>query len=655
MTHQKNTVVALLMCGTALPLCTTAGALAQDVVSLDPIEVRREDPLGDAADQASSVYVADAEIDRASMGDLKDLFAGIASVSVGGAIPLTQKIYVNGVDMLNLAVTVDGVAQNNRIFHHASANAFDPGMMKYVRVDPGVAPADAGFEALAGAVSMETIDANDILEDGETFGGQARLSYSDNGDIFGTSLTLAQKTGGFELLGYAKYVSGGEYTDGEGDVENGTETDLQIGLIKAAYEADAGHRFEFSAQQMADVGTRNAKANFGSTSAATYLYEATRNVVSLKYENTQAVGLWDPEISLGYSSTEIFKPEDYDSNGITDTLSATIQNTFHLANGTDITTGVDYISKTGTYSTASTGVVSGAESFDNVGIFTQARFEFSPGFDISTGLRIDHQNFTDTDGGEYSNTGLSTNISATYEVSPSWTVRGGYSSVFGGIPIEDNFLFSDDWDYSGLVEVTRGENFILGADYGSGNLTFGAEIFRTRLNDVRTSDWDRTSGSYVAGHGTYESSGYNLSATYDWTSGFARLTFSDTQALWNGETTSNYAVLDSGTALGQVLAIEMQQELPDHNLVVGGAIEAARGMNVYDVQYATDYSYAGYAVLDLFAEYHVPNVNDLVVRVTVDNVFDAKYADRATYGAEYGLETLAEPGRTISLIATVEF
>jgi hemoglobin/transferrin/lactoferrin receptor protein len=36
--------------------------------------------------------VADAELDRAHMGDLKDLFIGIASVSVGGGIPVAKKI-----------------------------------------------------------------------------------------------------------------------------------------------------------------------------------------------------------------------------------------------------------------------------------------------------------------------------------------------------------------------------------------------------------------------------------------------------------------------------------------------------------------------------------------------------------------------------------
>jgi hemoglobin/transferrin/lactoferrin receptor protein len=649
------------MCGTALLVCTATGALAQEVISLDPILVEARDDSGNTADQSTSVYVADAEVEAASMGDLKDLFAGIASVSVGGAIPLTQKMYVNGVDALNLAITVDGVSQNNRVFHHASANAFDPGMMKFVRVDPGVATADAGFEALAGAVTMETIDASDLLKDGETFGGKVRLSYSDNSDTFATSVALAKKVDGFELLGYAKYASGNEYTDGDGNVEQGTETDLTIGLLKAAYESDAGHRFELSAQQMQDEGLRNDKANFGTyyRSEYGYFYEATRNVVSLSYENTHATGLWDPEVFFGYSSTEIYKPESYDSNGLTDTFSAKVQNTFDLGNGMNIVAGVDYIDKTSQYETASTGELQGYEQFDNVGIFMQARSELASGLSVSTGLRFDSQNFTDVNGDTYDNSGFSSNLSVDYALLDNLSVHAGYSTVFGGIPIEDNYLFSDAWDYSGLTEVTRGENIVLGADFETGNVKLGAEVFQTRLDNVRTSAWDSSVSAYTAAHGDFESRGYNLSATYDWFSGFARLTFNDSETLWNGVAATNYALLDSGAMLGKVLALELQQELPNQNLLIGGMLEAADDVAVGGDAYADSYSIAGYAVLDVFAEYHVPTVEDLVLRLTIDNVFDKSYADRATYGGEYevddGFQTIDEPGRTISLIATIDF
>lgn len=165
-----------LLAGSAALSGSCVAAHAQDLAfSLDPIVVQARDDFAEAADRATSMYVADAELERARTGDLKDVFAGIASVSVGGALPLTQKIFVNGVDMLNLGVSIDGAAQNNRAFHHVSANAIDPGLLKQVRVDATISPADAGPHALAGSVVFETVDAADILGEVQRFGGTLRL------------------------------------------------------------------------------------------------------------------------------------------------------------------------------------------------------------------------------------------------------------------------------------------------------------------------------------------------------------------------------------------------------------------------------------------------------------------------------------------------
>ena len=54
-----------------------------------------------------------------------------------------------------LAVTVDGAAQNNKVFHHNGTTLIDPSLLKAVRVDAGVAPADAGFAALTGSIVYE--------------------------------------------------------------------------------------------------------------------------------------------------------------------------------------------------------------------------------------------------------------------------------------------------------------------------------------------------------------------------------------------------------------------------------------------------------------------------------------------------------------------
>lgn len=659
MTQLRTALLATTILG-AHPLALSAQE--SDIIYLDPIYVEMTDANAGAADRATSTYVSEAELEAASMGDLKDLFAGISSVSVGGAISIAQKIFVNGVDMLNLGVTVDGVAQNNRIFHHVSANAFDPGLMKFVRVDPGVAPADAGFEALAGAVTMETIDAGDLLDPGDNFGGRVRLSYGENGDTFGRSVTLAARQAGFEGLAYVKQMDGDDFEDGAGNTVLGTSTDLDSALVKLAYEAETGDRVAFSAQKMQDDALRNRRANFG---AATWnpleLYETERTIYALHYENTQAAGLWDPELTLGYSATEVGKETPYDSSGLTDTLSFTAKNHFHLSETATITAGVDYIDKTSQYSIYSTGEKLGRERIENLGLFAQARVEPMAGLNLSAGLRYDTQTFTDVNDAEHENDGLSGNLSVEYAITQSFSVRAGYSNVFGGIPVEDNYLFADPWDYSGLTEVTRGENIVLGANWEEGPLRLGAELFQTKLNTVRISAYDGGAGSYVAGHADFESKGFTLAGSYDWTYGFARMSYTYSEAELNGAAASSYAVLDYGTPLGGVFSLEVQQELTDHDMVIGGSIDAALE---YDLDYDTGAGdgfmekMPGYVVANVFAEYRPRNVDGLTLRAEINNIFDETYADRGTYGNDFTedeINTLKEPGRSVSLMLTKEF
>lgn len=652
--HTSRALRCAVFTGVTLSALVPATVSAQEAgfFELDPIYLEQLDPEAGAADRATAVYVAEAEREKAALGDLKDLFAGIASASVGGAIPVAQKIFVNGVDMLNLSVTVDGVMQNNRMFHHTSANAFDPGLLKFVRVDPGIAAADTGPNALAGAVVMETIDASDFLEGGETFGGKYRLGYSDNGKTFSNALTLVGRQGGFEWLLYGRRDSGQDYTTGAGVTQHGTAADLSSGLAKLAFEAAEGHRFEFSAQQMVDDGLRPYRANISNVITtpqrvplgAVRQYDTRRSSYSLSYHNTQASDLWDPEITLGYSENVVNVPVPFNSKGDTNTWSGTFKNTFHMGSDNTITAGVDVFDRTSRYD-ATTAVFK--ENARNIGLFAQARYDLSPELRISTGLRYDSVDFTGTTGFKKTYSGASGNLSATYFVTDDFSVRAGYSNVFGGVDIEDNYLFplpaNIGWDYSNLLPA-RSENTTVGFDWEVNQFKVGGELFRTKIKNARNN----------VANLDFQTEGYNLGVTYGWGSGFSRLTYSNSEISVNGAATNSFAALDFGTPIGQVLALEVQQELPQLNMVVGGSVDWAADFN--GTAATANKALQGYTVLNLFAEYRPPAYDNVVLRAAVDNVFDVAYADRASYGAEFNsVNTIQEPGRTVKVELSVDF
>lgn len=637
----------LLLSGVAgLALCAATATQAQEI-SLDPIIVEQADEQSGAADRATTQYVSQAELERARTGNLKDLFSGIASVAVGGAVPVAQKIFVNGVDMLNLAVTLDGVAQNNRAFHHVSANAIDPGLLKAARADAGAAPADAGPHAIAGSVVFETVDAADILAEDAVFGGDLRLAYGENGKTFTRALTLATRHAGFEALAYAKSATGSDYTTGGGETIAGTAADLQSGLLKLAYEAPEGHRFELSGMVLADDALRRYRANIGEVIGGRPVpelrrYDTERRNLSFSYENTQAEGLWDPKLVIGLSENLINIPDPELSEGRSRSVSGTLQNTFHLSETDTVVAGVDFYDRTGVYDDADEHY---REEASNIGVFAQARLEPLAGLKLSFGTRFDWQEFEGEGGFSDSYDGMSNNLSASYALTEALTVRGGYSRVFGGLSIEDNYEYwrSPDWDYAGL-KAGESENFTLGADFESGNLRLGGEVFLTKMQDARSYD----------GNFDFESRGFNLGATYGWDGGFARMTYSNSKVKVNGTLSSSYDAVDFGAPLGQVLALELQQGIGDSGWTLGGSLDLA--LDYDDVPDTAEEPIKGYEVISVFAEYVPPNRPNLRLRAEVNNLFDVEYADRATYGADFeSIVPLMEPGRNVTLSLVSKF
>ncbi|WP_156496865.1 TonB-dependent receptor plug domain-containing protein, partial [Alcanivorax sp. HI0083] len=104
------------------------------------------------------------------------------SVSVGGSIPVNEKVYVRGVEETAMLVTVDGARQNNKVFHHNATNLIDPSLLKSASAAAGVASADDGPGALGGALKYETVDVADMLAPGDNLGGFLNGRYASNGD-----------------------------------------------------------------------------------------------------------------------------------------------------------------------------------------------------------------------------------------------------------------------------------------------------------------------------------------------------------------------------------------------------------------------------------------------------------------------------------------
>ncbi len=603
------------------------------------------------ADRVNSIYVNHEALERRRPVDVKDVFSGESGVQVGGAQPLSQKVYVDGVEENNLAVSIDGARQNNKIFHHNATNVIDPSLLKLARVDPGVAPADAGPGALGGAIAYETIDVGDVLAPGDGAGGFATIDYNDNGDTLAGALSAYGRSDGFEILGYIKSASGDEYEDGDGNEVPGTETDMGSYLVKAAHESADGHRFELSAENVEDDAQRPFRANIGRLPArpdpVTRVYDIDRSNYVLSYSFVGDGGLWAPTFLVGESETSLAVPEPYGSVGSTGSFSGKIENDFAFAPGRVLTAGIDYYDDEASYSDPETPKVS--EKASNVGIYAQARLEDVGPVDLSFGLRGDSQDFEGVDGTRMDNSGVSGNASVVFNINENVSLNAGYADTWGGIALAENFIFNPNWTYTDIDPV-ESESYSYGATMRTGRVSLDARVFKTELTNVRDENY-RGGPSLTA---DFESEGYSFGLGLHWTNGFVRFSYTDSEISIDGESTDSDTSQYFGAPIGQIIDIEVAHRIERLNLAFGGVLEAA--LENSDGGGFAEQPLESYEVLNLYAEYRPQMTGNPTFRVELNNVFDEVYADRATYGQDFAsVEPLREPGRSLMLRARFEF
>jgi hemoglobin/transferrin/lactoferrin receptor protein len=593
--------------------------------------------------------------------DLSELFAAEPTLSVGGGIPMAQKLYVNGIEENNLAISIDGARQNNRVFHHNTTTLIDPSLLQAVRVDPGVAPADAGPGALGGALEYETRDVVDLLDEGDNFGGSVKSEYDSNGDVLSNNLTLYGQQGGFEALGFFRYATGDERSDGSDDEITGSETNFTSALAKIAYETENGGRFEFSMEEVSDDAERPYRANIGAIVGdwrpETRDYDLTRTNYSLEYTTTQASDVWDPTIRLSYSGTKLINDElstvmaQY-TEGETTSLNGEVSNKFAFSFG-ELNAGVDFYSDQSdiTYENSTTPAwnYTAGEELANVGVFAQLRMSPTDRTRISTGFRGDFQDFTGTDGSQQTTEGMSFNASAEIDVTDRVTLSAGYAHVWGGIELAENYIVNTDWDYSADdIEDVTSDNVYVAASYDARWAIFDAKVFSTEIDDSRAATW----GGGPALTTDVDATGFELGMSTNWDSGFVRVGYANIDTELNGETADSYTGNYLTMPLGEIFTLQAAHQFAN-GIIFGGDAEVA--LDFDDTSGGT--TIAGYTVVNTFVEYVPDQMPALKLRAELNNVFDELYVARATYGQDFptAVEPTYEEGRSVGLSVEYTF
>lgn len=609
----------------------------------------------------NSVSIGPRELELKRPADLQEVFADQPKVKVGSSLPMSQKVYVQGIEETNLAVTVDGARQNNKVFHHNATNLIDPALLKAVSVDAGVAPADAGPGALGGAIVYETKDARDMLAPGKHLGGLATASYDFNSKTHTTGLSLFGEREGFEFLGYLNFAKGDNYTAGDGKVVDGSSANLLSGLGKVAYQAENGNRFELSHEQLRDDAPRPFRANMGSITnpkpweVPIRDYKLDRSNTVFTFTDETPEGWWDPKVVLAYTSsrveTAVYGPPagspSYQGVGKTDSFNGKVENRFAVDMGS-VTAGFDFYNDKAALDAKAD---SSSERASNIGLYAQARLEPWERTRLSFGARGDNQWFEGTTGEKWTNAGLSGNVSGEYDLIPDFLVaKAGFSHVWAGIPLAENFIFNPVWNYSTGPEPVTSNNYTAGLAATYNGFTFEAGIFRTDINNARTARYAVTRA--IETH-DIRSQGFELGGGYDWGSGDFKVRYANIDVNIDKLPADSDLGTYLATPMGQIITLAATHRFEDYGVTVGGDVEIALR---YDNVIPGTPALKGYEVVNAFVEYTPPSSPNFTLRGEVKNIFDETYADRATYGQEFpNVRPLLEPGRAFRVSATAKF
>jgi hemoglobin/transferrin/lactoferrin receptor protein len=658
--HQNQTYAfrSVLLASVAV-IFLNQNALAQDAtksddqedktIVLDPISI---DAKADVL--TGGVQLGDEDLERSNPQDIKDVFRQEPGVEVGSPLSISQKIYVNGIEETNLNVDFDGARQANKTYHHQGTSIVDPGLLKAVKVETGVAPADAGPQALAGSITLETKDGRDMVDPGEHIGGFIKLSYNDNTSGFTEDIALAVRHEGFDAMVYGTMEGGKSYKDGDGQVVLGSEPDAQNGIFKLGFTGTNGYRIKLSGTRYDDISLRDARTNFSlPDSFGLAHHDYSRQSVTASFGDETPTKWLDPKFSISQTKTHLDTFQYASSRAIiarVESLNGKASNTFTTSVG-KLTAGGDFFVDEGTGGVTSVGHTDRKEKASNYGVFGQMRSSWSDEFRTSLGGRFDFNKLVGNKSEELKNNGASGNINAEYDVTEEFMAYGGVGSVFGGVPMTEVGVQTSDRNYDN-VEASRSYNIKFGGLIETHGFTVDGHLFQTKIMNSH----DLTSATRSTMY-TLLSKGGNLSVKYDYDNGFLRGAYSHTKFRLNGDIptdgSTNYY---QGILLGDKFTFEASHNFQKYDVRIGTTNEWV--LENDDTQEARGFALNGYYVSNVYGEWFPKWAEAVSLRLDLKNLFDRAYADRAnagSYSTNSNVAAYNDPGRTFLLTAKWDF
>lgn len=692
-----------------LSVFVTMNVYAEKTEQLDIIDVVTENT--GAKSKTNVVTLAD--LNKSTNEDLRGVLNAEPAVNFGGGNGGTsQWVTIRGMGQDQIDFKVDNTSTDAQLFHHQSRFMLDPSLIKRIDIRKGAGSASAGIGATSGSIEATTVDAKDLLREGQDIGFKLNAGVSSNkGHSQGA--TVYAKHGAFDALlsgnwqTIENYKGGKGYSNKEGSqtVKNSALGQRGI-LAKIGVDINEDHRLVLSHRQERYHGSRGLREEFdfsqsykagtagdlktGETLSSVfagknrrgqdtyYILDANGNPVSNDENNSPRYRIttqdttnleWNgknmgfiTEAKVNAYLMNISRKEtDTNSESKVVTKGANINLDSAIGDSHWLKYGVNYRHQEGKPNqllatttdrqnrVVPTGVKNNQKKED-VGLYAEGIWGFGP-VTLTTGLRYDHFKFKANTGKEVSNGDFNPSAGLIWQVTDNLSFNTNLNYASRSPRFYEVMLSGGTArNVADDLRAEKARNTEIGFNYDlNENISFNGSYFWQKVKDAHALK-DNT----IVNSALLRNQGYELGAAYKQGGFKFRLGVAESKP----ETTAlNGATLDNtvlAVAMGRTWTTAVSYKFEDPSLEIGWKGRFVEGETGTPSRGSGNGSapikQPGYGVSDFYASWDV-NKN-LTLNFAVNNAFNKYYK---SHSQRAGANSLPGAGRDFRLSANYTF
>ena len=258
----KNTPLSVAV---LTALSSFAYANTADSVKLDVVQVVSEN----AGAKSKTNVVTLKDLQKSTNEDLRGVLSAEPAINFGGGNGGTsQWVTIRGMGQDQIDFKVDNTSSDTPVFHHQSRFMLDPSLIKRIDVRKGAGSASAGIGVTGGSIEATTVDAKDLLEEGQEFGFKLNAGVSSNkghsqgATVYGKAGVVdALLSGNWQTLENYKGGKGYSNKDGSDVVKNSALGQRSL-LAKFGVDITENQRVVLSHRQEQYHGERALREEF---------------------------------------------------------------------------------------------------------------------------------------------------------------------------------------------------------------------------------------------------------------------------------------------------------------------------------------------------------------------------------------------------------